>query len=324
MIKYENALRNSAAYRDIKRDVDNDALSHAYMLVSPDGEAVKELFKLVACAVYCDNDVCLECADCRGVLSGRNLDVNFINLLEKKITVDTVNELIESSFMAPRYGKRKLYFILSAEQMNAAAQNKLLKTLEEPPRSVSIFLGVKSTGAMLDTIKSRVRTVNLDLFSSEVIYDEMLKITGDEGLSRTAAACSQGMLGRAEQIALSKDYLAVFDKAFELLNKLQKSKDIAGLLSDKAFDKDNFPALLDALSVIFRDMLVSKTDLSLIESKHKQSEIVELAEGYSPLAIGKIVYLINEERKKLTYNVGGVAVAENLLFGLLEVKYKCR
>lgn len=324
MIKYENALRNSVAYSLIKNDIDKKMMSHAYMVVSPDGEAVKEMFKLVASAVFCKNNACLKCDECKKIEGGYNIDVSFINLLEKKITVDDINDLISDCYLAPAISDRKLYFILSANEMNSAAQNKLLKTLEEPPEGVTIFLGVKNEGAMLETIKSRVRAIYLDVFPVETVYKEIFAITGDEALSRSAAACSQGMIGVAERIATSDDYLQLYDKAFEILKKVQKSKDIAAVISDKVFEKDSFPLLLDILSILFRDMLVAKTDAALVQSKHRMNEITEIGKGFSGLALGRIIYIINEERKKLNFNVGSVSVAENLLFGILEVKYKCR
>jgi DNA polymerase-3 subunit delta' len=324
MIKYKNALMNSVAYKSIKADIDSGNLSHAYMVLSPDGEAVKQLFKLVASAVFCQNNVCLECAECQKIESGNNIDVNFVNLVEGKITVDDINELVESTILAPRVGDRKLYFVHSAEQMNTIAQNKLLKTLEEPPRSVIIFLGVKNESAMLETIKSRVRAISLDLFDVNTIYDEIFALTGDMELSRVAAACSQGMLGKAEQIATSSEYLPVYDRAFGILRAVVKSKDVASVLNDKVFEKESFPAMLDVLSIIFRDMLVSKTDRALVQSQHRLSDVLGLAEGYSALALSKILFLINEERKKLNFNVGSISVAENLLLGILEVKFRCR
>lgn len=58
----------------------------------------------------------------------------------------------------------------------AQAQNKLLKTLEEPPKDVTIFLGVANEASMLDTIKSRARAVAIDVFDEDVVYNALLSL----------------------------------------------------------------------------------------------------------------------------------------------------
>ena len=99
---------------------------------------------------------------------------------------------------------------------------------------------------------------------------------------------------------------------------------MASFLNDKTLDKDNLPVFLDALSIVLRDMIAAKTDKHLIMSKHKEWEIETLSKGFSHDALSNILYLVNEERKKLSFYVGCTGVVENLLLGILEVKYKCQ
>lgn len=75
----------------------------------------------------------------------------------QKIKVEDVAGLIEDTETKPFESDNKLYFVNYADKMNPAAQNKLLKTLEEPQKAVSIFLGVGSESAILDTVKSRTK-----------------------------------------------------------------------------------------------------------------------------------------------------------------------
>ena len=55
-VEFVDALKKSAPYTVVKHDVDSGNLSHAYMIISPDSYAVKQLFKLLGCAVYCTRD----------------------------------------------------------------------------------------------------------------------------------------------------------------------------------------------------------------------------------------------------------------------------
>lgn len=325
MVSFVDALKQSATYNVIKNDIERGALSHAYMIISPDSYTIKQLFTLIACTVYCPNDACLDCTACNRVQHGNHADVKFINEIDKTIKVEDVEELIEDSYTKPYESDNKLYFVYSADKMNPMAQNKLLKTLEEPQKTVTIFLGVQKESAMLDTVKSRAKKLYLDHFSNEVVYEEMLKLAGNEpDKAAVAAACSDGMLGRAKEILESGSYTDMYDKALNVLANMKKSSDVASYLGDNALAGDNLSAFLDILSIIVRDMLAAKTDENLIMSKHKAEDICILTNNFSSRALANILYLINEERKKINFHVGGTGVLENLLFGILEVKYKCQ
>lgn len=323
MIEFQDALKKSRAYNLIKHDIDTGNLSHAYMVISPDVFAVKNLFRLIACAVYC-KDACTTCPVCKKVLNGNHADVKFINEDGKKIKVEDVAALIEDTETKPFESDNKLYFVNSADKMNPAAQNKLLKTLEEPQKAVSIFLGVGSESAILDTVKSRTKKITLDRFSAQDIKDALISSGVAVGNATIAAACADGMLWRAKEIASNSAFSETFDRAIFILNNLKKSSDVASFLNDKTLDKDNLPVFLDALSIVLRDMIAAKTDKNLIMSKHKEWEIETLSKGFSLDALSNILYLVNEERKKLSFYVGSTGVVENLLLGILEVKYKCQ
>lgn len=321
---FTNALKNSDAFKLIKRDIDSNAMSHAYMIITPDSLATRELFSLIACAVYCKNDVCLKCAACKKVLNGNHSDINYLNQDGQGIKVEDIKDLIEDTSLKPFESEHKLYFVFSADKMAASAQNKLLKTLEEPPRAVTIFLGVERESAMLETIKSRTKKIYLDRFSQDTIFSEIFCETKDEKNARIAALCCDGMLGKALEIAKGTAYATNFEIALNILQNMKKSSDVASFLGDKTLVSDNLAVLFDTLSLLIRDIMIYKTNPDLIFAKHKAEEIAGLAEIYGARALGNIVYLINEERKKLEANVAKVAIYENLLFGILEVNYRCR
>lgn len=223
MIEFQDALKKSRAYNLIKHDIDTGNLSHAYMVISPDVFAVQNLFRLIACAVYC-KDACTTCPVCKKVLNGNHADVKFINEDGKKIKVEDVAALIEDTETKPFESDNKLYFVNSADKMNPAAQNKLLKTLEEPQKAVSIFLGVGSESAILDTVKSRTKKITLDRFSAGDIKDALINSGVAVGNATIAAACADGMLWRAKEISSNSAFSETFDRAIFILNNLKKKQ----------------------------------------------------------------------------------------------------
>jgi DNA polymerase-3 subunit gamma/tau len=60
------------------------------------------------------------------------------------------------SHLAP-FGRRKFMLLENADRMQEGARNALLKLLEEPPASLTITLTTARPGALLETIRSRLR-----------------------------------------------------------------------------------------------------------------------------------------------------------------------
>lgn len=318
-LHFTNTLKGSKAYELLGGDFQN-GLGHAYMLVSSDDEAVKEFFTLVAMRVFCkDKSACMECNECAKVLHGNHEDVVVINSEGTAIKVDTIREMTEDAGIRSFSGK-KLYYIHRADLMNVAGQNKLLKTLEEPPKGVTIFLGVSNESAMLDTIKSRTRQVALDIFDNETVKNAMLALGIDEDTASLSADCSEGLLGKALKIAGSPDYASLYTSALTLLRGLNRSSDVVSVDRMPEFSKKT-EAFLDILSVVLRDMLAVKGNNPVL-SRHVGLEIRNIAEGFSAKAIAEIILLINEARRKLSLNVNLQSTIDSLLFSILEAKYK--
>lgn len=319
-ITFEKSLRASKAFSLISSDL-KTGLGHAYMVVSPDDEIVDELFMLTATSVYCvSHDACLNCAECKKVLHNNHPDIFHLYPVKDKIKVEDIEGLLDTVSVKSLSG-RKLYFIHRADLMNVQAQNKLLKTLEEPPSDVTIFLGVANEAGMLDTIKSRAREIYVDIFDEDAVYDAMLALGLDKEMSAIAAACSEGQLGKARKIATSPKYADLYKSALYVLNNLARSSDVVKVDGIIATQED-IQGFLDVLSIVLRDMLVSKQNEKMMLSKHVSEDIINLSGRYSERAIAEIILKINAVRKKLALNVSAIATIDDLLFSILEVRHK--
>ncbi|MGP1272833.1 MAG: DNA polymerase III subunit [Phycisphaerales bacterium] len=73
------------------------------------------------------------------------------------------SRLIRPAQLAPKLGERgaagKVFIVDEAELLNAASQNALLKTLEEPPEGTVIILVTAAEDRLLPTIRSRCQRV---------------------------------------------------------------------------------------------------------------------------------------------------------------------
>lgn len=319
VIEFLEPIKNSRAYKMICNDIQY-GLGHAYMIVSPDETLIENFFKLVGATIFCENKTgCLECVECNRVLHGNHPDVFFINTDKKALKVGETKPII-SEMAIKSLSSKKVYFFERVDLLNAQSQNAFLKTLEEPPQNMTIFLGVCNEASILNTISSRSRTIYLDLFDEEVIYKELIKDGINEETAKIAASCSEGQLGKAKLIAESESYTQLYKNAIYLLTNLNKSPDVMTLDMSIAGQQE-MGSFLDVLSIILSDMLHEKSKGN-VKSIHVLKDIETLATKYSERAIAEIIYRINEERKKIELHVSTLSTIEDLLFFMLEVKHK--
>lgn len=91
-------------------------------------------------------------------------------------TRDDLPPFLERLIMRP-YGRYLVGIINDAELLSETAQNKLLKTLEEPSDDVLIFLTTPRRDELLDTVRSRCRLLRLAEFEG---YRDEEDIKADE------------------------------------------------------------------------------------------------------------------------------------------------
>lgn len=142
---------------------------------------------------------------------------------------------------------RRVIMIEDAHLMTYAAQNALLKVLEEPPLDTSIILTAIPGTHLKDTILSRCQVVNMDnptRQSATVFFRS--KVADDSHLQR-AYEISGGNMGLMTAIVTEKDHplLAYIDKAKDLLRRNTFERLL--LVDELAADKQGLPSLLEGL-----------------------------------------------------------------------------
>jgi DNA polymerase-3 subunit delta' len=153
---------------------DKKKLPHAVLFYGPRGIGKYVFAKFIAQALLCespasDGCACNQCASCKWFVQGHHPDYELLepesndDNTEKKastvITVDQVRELSDFVNTSSHRNRAKIILVHPAEAMNIAAANALLKTLEEPPAGVFIFLITHQIERLLPTIRSRCRKI---------------------------------------------------------------------------------------------------------------------------------------------------------------------
>lgn len=140
------------------------ALSHAYILSAPAEEGYKAAQDLAA-AMLCTAPAarpCGICENCRKAAKSIHPDILTVERQtddkgkqKREIYVEQIRSIVADAVVLPNEADKKVYIIRDAGTMNAAAQNALLKILEEPPYFVSFILVTDTPGTLLETVRSR-------------------------------------------------------------------------------------------------------------------------------------------------------------------------
>jgi DNA polymerase III subunit delta' len=143
-------------------------------------------------------DACGVCAACTRIARGVHPDVLLIEPGDNgSIKIDAVRDLIDRAAYRPFEGRRRAVIINEADALVPAAQNGLLKTLEEPP-SASVFILVTSRpDALLPTVRSRCPRLLFRPLSPDEVAGVLTRLGRPEVEARAVAAIADGSIGQA-------------------------------------------------------------------------------------------------------------------------------
>ncbi|MBR3244434.1 MAG: DNA polymerase III subunit delta' [Parasporobacterium sp.] len=319
-------LGNQNNIRHMKEAAEKGRLPHAYILTGPEGSGKKTFAGYMASALLCEEGVrngpCGICPSCIKAKTHNHPDI--IWTFHEKPTVLSVSEIrdqvVSTIYTAPYYGPYKIYIITDAQLLNEHGQNALLKTMEEPPEYVLIFLLTDNADALLDTIRSRCIRLDMESLDSKTIEEALIK---DGALPEEAAACasfSRGNLGCAKELAEGGPFRELRDETVKTLKNLKNLDALEIFQKSAELDKVSGRKVLDMILKWYRDVLILKAgegewplyygnDRSVIRS---QAEIISY-EG-----LEKIICQTEESRKRLLAGVKPEAVFETLFLQIRE------
>ncbi|GMV99199.1 MAG: hypothetical protein AMXMBFR84_03380 [Candidatus Hydrogenedentota bacterium] len=176
---------------------------NGFLFLGPPGvgkfTTAMELAKALCCAAG-QEDACDACLACRKVEHGNHPDVTVIRPREKTRLIKTkaVEEINSFAALRPMEAPRRVFIIEDADRMNDTAQNKFLKTLEEPPGKCVFILVSSYAKSLLPTIRSRCQMVRFGTLREETVQALLTRMRDvNEGDAATLAAISGGQMTRA-------------------------------------------------------------------------------------------------------------------------------
>jgi DNA polymerase-3 subunit delta' len=198
-------VRTTRAVEGIERAAAAGALPHAWLFLGPRGSGKRPVAVALAAALNCGEEPgvgCGRCSSCLRTLRRRHPDVHHVVPEGPLIPVDVVREqVVPEATRSPFEGRRKIFIIEEADRMNTAAQNALLKTLEEPHEDTVFVLISERDEDILETIVSRCRVVHFEPVAEARIVELLERAGAGRDQARLAARVSDGDLERAQTFA---------------------------------------------------------------------------------------------------------------------------
>lgn len=329
MSDLKDILGNETLKEHFKTAVSHGKVSHAYIIEGEKGSGKKMLAEAFAKILQCEQGGEVACGKCPSCIQMEHRDhPDVIRVVHEKPNVISVKEMREQVVntidVKPYKGPYKIYIIDEAEKMNNAAQNAILKTVEEPPAYAVILLLTTNRGAFLPTILSRCIILNVKPVPENVVKNYLMEVLHiPKETAEFCAGYSMGNIGKAKYAALSEDFLEKRNYCISILQYMHEIEDFEIIEKVKTLKKwkDTIDECLDIILMWFRDVLfwkVMKEDRKLI-FKEYYAIIKRQSEALSLEGIEDILKEINQTRIRMKANVNFDTSLELLL---IEIKRK--
>lgn len=328
MTGIKNIVGHTDIIEYIKTAVNEDKVSHAYILNGERGSGKKMLANLFAWTLQCEAggaEPCNECHACKQAASGNHPDI--IRITHEKpntISVDDIRKQINEDIQVKPYsGKYKVYIIADADLMTVQAQNAILKTIEEPPAYAVILLLSENAQSLLPTIRSRCVMLKLRNIKDKLVKKYLMEqLQIPDYKADVCTAFAQGNIGRAIMLANSEHFNEIKDEALMLLKNIDTMELDALLEAVKRISvyKIEITDYLDMLMIWYRDVLIYKAtkNIDRLIFGDQLDYIRERAKKSSYEGIETILNALENAKTRLKANVNFDLVMELLLLSIKE------
>ena len=284
---YNVMIRNKLIVQTLKKALQGERVSHAYLFSGPEGAgksaAALDFAQSLLCEAPAEGESCGSCRSCRLVRHGNHPDLHWVGPSGSSIKIQQMRDIIRKMLFRPYQGGHVVIVIEQADKMTIEAANCLLKTLEEPPPKAHFILLAAMVQRLPATIVSRCQCFS---FRSPAPREAAAGLNGDREEARRLA----GVLEQAGCLEALTEVEAV------------------------AQNREKALRTLDILTGWYRDLLVWRetNESRLLFCPEQLPVIMEDAGDYDS---GILVNII-EEIEKTRNNIAGNTNIRLLMEGL--------
>jgi DNA polymerase III subunit delta' len=263
-------------------------------------------------------------------------DANVRARTMQELGIDVIRHfLIAPAGRSANRARGKVFLVLEAELMSSAAQNSLLKTLEEPPPGVTIILITSKPDRLLATTLSRCCRVPFSYLPADFVQDKLT----DAGLNAAEAdfwaRFTAGSIGRALAMSEAGMYKRKREMIAQAANpdadgfgeQLYKAMDALAENTVKDSKKDaDSPTMaktlasrrvagdmLEILASFYRDAMSAAVEApTRLIHADQEAEIHTTASRFEPVVLADIIEQLSEYERLLWRNVSPKTLWDNV------------
>lgn len=302
---YEELVKETTAYKIISTEKKKGALSHAYLVVCADKYALKTYLKELAKVIEFQGD---DGDERIAKLIDKNAyaDCTFYPLTGERIMTADVDDLVSKTYIRPIENKTRLFVLCGAENATPAAQNKLLKTLEEPPKGVVILIGALRESGLLSTVISRVKKIDVPPLSSDKIRSVLSERCKDKDRLENAIRSANGSAGAALALYENGEADKLDSLVKDIFAEMKSSKDVIKFV--KRAGKEDIKELISALK--------AETTIRLENAVYGKED----KDGFTVGALVAISETLTDKEKAVAFSANTAMTIDGVLLSIVREK----
>jgi DNA polymerase-3 subunit gamma/tau len=233
---FEDLVGQDHVARTLANAIATGRIAHAFLFTGVRGVGKTTSARLLAKCLNCvgpDGKAtgptatpCNQCAPCREITAGQDLDVQEIDGASYN-GVDEVRRLQEGMSFRPARDRFKIYIVDEVHMLSTAAWNAFLKTLEEPPPHVKFMFATTEVHKVPITILSRCQRYDFKLIGTQTIARRLEQVLKMESLDADADAVQ--VLAR-EAAGSMRDAMSLLDQVVAFSGSKVTGDDVTRVL----------------------------------------------------------------------------------------------